>query len=411
MTHQTTERRRGARAVISDPTSARLLAAQTVSDIGDFIGLAALLLLAFHNSGSVVASAGIFAARSLPSLAIGTVCSGWLDVPPRRKALIWLTIVGASVTTVVAVFPTTIVAMGVAAILGATRTATSSINAGAAVDGLNPDVRASFYAISSSVNQATQLIGFVAGATTVLLVGVRAALVFDIATYLAALVVLRGLPVIASRPRRKRPSPFHGIRIIGSTPVLSILMPVVWATVVATAVPETFAASLSHGAELPFLMAAFPLGSCVMGAVVARFRLLDDLLGQFALALVFAGGFLLGALALSVGASRWYLVAATFVAGVGNTWLVGARTTFALHTPGDHMAQVEATAVASNLMLEGLGVLALAAVAQRIGPAWSYAAAGILVAVAAATATAASPRRARADRPLSKWRSLTGVSS
>lgn len=390
-------RKRGIQAVLRDPTSARLLGAQTISEIGDFVGLAALLLLAYHKSGSLVATAGIFAARSLPSLLVGTVFSGWLDVPPRRTALVWLTLAGAAVTTAVVVFPTTAAALVAAALLGAIRTAASSVTGGAAVDGLDDGVRASYFALSSSVNQASQVIGFVAGATVTLLISARAALGFDVVTYLFAVVVLWTLPAIASRPRRRRPPPFHGVKIIASTPILALVTPVVWATVFATAVPETFAASLSHGSQLPVLMAAFPLGTSVMAGFLARREFLDRVLNQLMLALLFAVGFAGGAVVLSAGVSRWLLVPANFVAGLGSTWTVGARTTFALNTPPEHMAQVEAAAISSNVLLEGLGVLALAAIGQQVGPVGSYAFAAALVSLAVAVALGVVRARFRVE--------------
>jgi hypothetical protein len=50
------------------------------------------------------------------------------------------------------------------------------------------------------------------------------------------------------------------------------------------------------------------------------------------------------------------------------------------------MAQVEATAVSANVLLEGLGVLALAAIGQQIGAVASFTFAAALVSVAVAVA-------------------------
>jgi hypothetical protein len=123
-----------------------------------------------------------------------------------------------------------------------------------------------------------------------------------------------------------------------------------------------------------------------MAAILARGEFLDRLSNQLILALLFAAGFGFGAVVLSVGASNWWLIPANFVAGLGSTWTVGARTTFALNTPPEHMAQVEATAISSIVLLEGLGVLALAAIGQQIGAVASYALAAALVSVAVAVA-------------------------
>ena len=76
--------------VLEHPVAKRLLTVQAISEAGDFVGLSALLVLSYTRTGSVLGPAGVYAARTLPSLAVGTVFSGWLDRPPRRAALVTL---------------------------------------------------------------------------------------------------------------------------------------------------------------------------------------------------------------------------------------------------------------------------------------------------------------------------------
>ena len=81
---------RGFSAVLTDPVAGRLLVSKAISEIGDFVGLAALLVLAYRETGSVIGPAAVFAARTLPAVLVGTVFSNWLDRPPRRGALVAL---------------------------------------------------------------------------------------------------------------------------------------------------------------------------------------------------------------------------------------------------------------------------------------------------------------------------------
>jgi len=109
--------------VLEHPVAKRLLTVQAISEAGDFVGLSALLVLSYTRTGSVLGPAGVYAARTLPSLAVGTVFSGWLDRPPRRAALVALALAGALVVGTAAVFPTVVMALAVAALVadGATR--------------------------------------------------------------------------------------------------------------------------------------------------------------------------------------------------------------------------------------------------------------------------------------------------
>src|SRR4051812_33401725 len=210
----------GFRGVTTDAVAGRFVRVQALSELGDFIGLSALMLLTYSRTGSVLGPAAVFAARTIPSIVVGTALSGWLDRPPRRAALVTLALVGALVVGAVALVPTLPVALGAAALLGASRTAYLSIVTGAVADAVDVDVRGRFYALSSTINQTAQVIGFMVGTSLTLWLGARVSLAFDVVPSLVAALVLRGLPYTAPHPREQRPPASQGLRTIMSTPTL-----------------------------------------------------------------------------------------------------------------------------------------------------------------------------------------------
>ena len=191
----------------------RLLTVQAISEAGDFVGLSALLVLSYARTGSVLGPAGVFAARTLPSLAVGTAFSPWLDRPPRKAALVALALGGAVVVGTAAAFPTLAVALAVAAVLGALRTASVSITTATLAETVEPSIHRPFFALANTVNQMAQVIGILTGAGVTLVVGASMALGFDAATFVVAAALLCGLPRVAKRVRERRPPPTEGLRI------------------------------------------------------------------------------------------------------------------------------------------------------------------------------------------------------
>src|SRR3982074_151988 len=104
-----TSRGRVYRVGLGGVVAGRLLFVQAISELGDFVGLSALLVLAYRQTGSVIGPAAVFAARTIPAVLVGTVFSSWLDRPPRRAALVVLACAGALLVAAVAAHPTVIV--------------------------------------------------------------------------------------------------------------------------------------------------------------------------------------------------------------------------------------------------------------------------------------------------------------
>ena len=361
--------------VLRHPVAKRLLTIQAISEAGDFVGLSALLVLSYTRTGTVLAPAAVYAARTLPSLAVGTVFSGWLDRPPRRAALVVLALCGAILLGTVAAFPAFGVALAVAAVLGAQRTASVSISTATMAEAVDPSLHRPYFALVNTVNQMAQVIGILTGAGVTLLVGASIALGFDAATFLVAAALLLGLPTIVKKARDRRPPPTEGLRIIRRQPTLWLLAPVLWAAMAGSVLPETMGTRVAGHAWIPIVMAASPIGAMLGAVLIGRTRILDDVSNQLRMALVLGAVFVLGGVVLAAGAPAALIAVVNMAIGASSVWTIGIRATFVRLTPPPRLAQVEATLVSSAVFCEGVGVLllgsscALYAGAADFGPA------------------------------------------
>ena len=383
---------RGFRAALRDPVAGRLLTAAAVSEAGDFVGQAALILLTYHATGSVMGPAGVLAAGTLPTLLVGTVFGPWLDRPRRRTALVALTLVGAAACAGVTAAPVFAVALVAAFVLGAARIAYVGISVGAVTDAVAEERRPAFFALLSTLNDGAQIVGFLGGSAATLAFGARWALGADAVSFLIGAAVLSRLPGLPPHRPEEEPGPTAGFRAIRRTRPLLLIAPVVFVTMCGASLPETFAPRLAHGAALPFVMVGYPLGSIAAGLVIARSRLLRSIRIQLRLALICGMAFATGALAVWAGVGPWPIAGANFVIGAGSIWIVGARTTFAREAPPHLMAQIEASMVAALTIGNGLGTLALSGLATVAGPGWAYAVESLVGVTVAALALVAHRR-------------------
>ena len=374
--------------VLRHPVAKRLLTIQAISEAGDFVGLSALLVLSYTRTGTVLAPAAVYAARTMPSLAVGTVFSGWLDRPPRRAALVVLALCGAILLGTVAAFPAFGVALAVAAVLGAQRTASVSISTATMAEAVDPALHRPYFALVNTVNQMAQVIGILTGAGVTLLVGASIALGFDAATFLVAAALLLGLPTIVKKARERRPPPTEGLRIIRRQPTLWLLAPVLWAAMAGSVLPETMGTRVAGHAWIPIVMAASPIGAMLGAVLIGRTRILDDVSNQLRMALVLGAVFVLGGVVLAAGAPAALIAVVNMAIGASSVWTIGIRATFVRLTPPPRLAQVEATLVSSAVFCEGVGVLLLGGLVSLFGPWSGYAAVGIVAASVAAVALA-----------------------
>ncbi|MFJ8580314.1 MFS transporter [Micromonospora sp. NPDC093277] len=369
----------GYRALFRHPVASRLVTARAISELGDFVGLAALLLLAYDQTRSVLGPAAVYAARMLPALLVATVFSGWLDVPARRTMLIWLSVAGAVLIAVPAAVPQPVPAIVAAGLLGGVRAAYSSVNVAIVAEAVDIPLRLPLFGLSAFANQAGQVTGLLAGASVTVALGPRTALVIDLVSFLLAAVVLAGLPVNRQERRGPRPPATAGVRTIAGHPVLRGVAVLTLGTVLSGALPEALAPDLARGAWRPVVLAASALGGAVFVLLAGRRAWLARVAGQVAVSAALAGALLLAGVLVAVDAPAWALAGANALIGAGGGWLIGAQATFARLAPKERMGQVEVTIVAANIAVSGCGIFLLGGTATLLGPAAAYLAAGVVL--------------------------------
>ncbi|HEX2027175.1 MAG TPA: MFS transporter [Nitriliruptorales bacterium] len=376
------ETARGYRVTLRHPVAGRLVVAHAGSVLGDYAGLGALLLLGYERSGrQVLGAAALFAVQAMPALVAGALTGGWLDQVPRRRALVGLNLAGAAVVGLPLFLPGLAPVLVTAALLGAIRTASVSVRSGVIAETVPEDRRASLLALLGTGDQVGQVVGYLAGSTTVLLVGAAPALLADAATFLLAGAVVAGVPFAVPSPRRGRPAVSVGLQEIRRQPVLRLLAPLVFVTASVTALPESLAAGVTGGADVwtPFVLAAGPAGQAAAMAVLGRGSAVERPSFQ----LVHLAWFALAFGVAALGRSPLWFVAGNLLVGSGVAWLLGPQTLFVRIAPPERMAQVTGTMIAGIITAEGIGTLLFGAVADATSVATAYRVAGTLVLAAA----------------------------
>ncbi|GAA3384339.1 MFS transporter [Cryptosporangium minutisporangium] len=377
----------GYRAVLRHPVAGRLVAVRSVSELGDFIGLAALLLLGYQLTGSLLGAAAVYTARALPAILVATLLGGWLDVTPRRRTLSLLALGGAAALLFPIVFPAAATALVASAILGAVRAAYVAVTTAVVAESVDRAIQLPYFGMAATINSLVQVGGIAVGSGLAVTLGPRVALLVDLLSFLVAAVMLARLPVGARRERRHRLPPGAGFVLIWRQPTLRALALLTWATLVCSVLPETVATNAPTG-WIPAVMVSSALGGALFAAVMGRRRFLERPLNQARTAAVLGAALVAGALVLFSGQHPLLLALVNTVIGAATGWTVGAQATFARLAPAGRMGQVEATMIASNVFLEGVGVLLLSLVAVAVGSDGAgYLTGGVLVLVAAATTT------------------------
>ena len=368
------------RAVFTDPTAWRLWTAATISYLGDFVGLGALLLAAYDRSGGhPLGSAAVFGIQAVPALAVSAGIGPWLDRIPRRSGLITLCLVGAAAVSLPIVASGLWPVLTAAAIIGAIRTAFNSIRTGAIADGVPRDVRGRLVALVTVSNQASEVLGYVTGSAVAIVIGAGPALAADAATFVVAAVLLAGLSLPPPSRSRQRASMTTGLRTIFGDRTLSVLVPVAWIGLSLGAVPQTLAAAALSKTDRGWV-AAMGAGAAIAATVVGRTSLSARVLGQFKYITACGVAFLLTAAGLR--ADPLLVVAGNFAIGLTFGWTVAAQTTFIHVIPGPRMAHVTSTMIGSLIVLEGAGAIGFGAVAGAFGVPAAYLLAGAMLTAA-----------------------------
>jgi MFS family permease len=369
-----------------------------LSYAGDQFAQVAIAILVYGRTHSAFLTALVYALTYLPPIAGGPLLSGLADLFPRRRVMIACDVLRASTVGLMAVPGMPFAAL--CALLFCTVLASapfSSARAALIPDVLPGDKFVLGSAIGNITYQASQILGFVAGAAVVAVLHPGKTLGIDAASFgISAFIVLVG---VRSRPSPGREGPARpslwsvsadGIRIVFGDRKLLALLLFGWLAgfyIVPEGLAAPYARSL-HGSTLTvgLLMAAMPLGTVIgaflLGRVVApsaRIRIM--------------GWLALLSCAPLIGCAwdppLWAVLTLWVLAGAGGAYQLTAAASFVRALRSSTRARAFGLAQSGLCAVQGLGILAGGAVAQAVGAPLAVGLAG-LVGLTAATMLAMS---------------------
>jgi MFS family permease len=387
------ERQASYREVFSIREFRGLWSAQVLSYAGDQFAQVAIAILVYHRTGSPLLTALAYALTYLPPIAGGPLLSGLADLFPRRRVMIVCDVIRAGLVALMAIpsvpFGGLCGLLFFTVLLGAPF---SSARSALLPDVLPGDAFVVGSAIGNITYQASQILGFVAGAAVVAVLDPYRTLAIDAITFAVSAVIVTGWVKRRPSPHRepgKLPSLWavsrDGLTMVFGNPVLRTLLLFGWLAgfyIVPEGLAAPYAHSL-HGSALTvgLLMAAMPLGTVVgafaFGRLVApsaRVRMM----GWLAMA---SCAPLIGS---AFSPPLWAVLALWAMAGAGGAYQLAAAAAFVQTLAPSGRARAFGLAQSGLLAVQGLGILAGGAAASVIGAPVAVGLAGLLGLCAAA---------------------------
>lgn len=361
--------------------------AQVLSYAGDQFAQVAIAILVFHRTGSPFLTALVYALTYLPPIAGGPLLSGFADLFPRRRVMVVCDVIRIGTVGLMAVhgmpFAGICVLLFFTVLLGAPF---SSARSALLPDVLTPDKLPVGSAIANITHQASQILGFVAGAAVVAVLNPSRTLVIDSATF--GISALIAVTAVKSRPAPHRDGAkktsiwsvsAEGIRLVFSDPVLRTLLLFGWLAGFYV-IPEGLAAPYAHALRgdtytVGFLMAAMPLGTVIGVMLLNRFTQPDTRIRMM-------GWLAMGACAPLIGCAwnppLWMVLTLFGISGMGGAFQMAAVPAFVQHLDPSTRGSAFGVAQSGLYAVQGLGIAAGGAVAGLIGAPMSVALAGML---------------------------------
>ena len=254
-----------------------LWVAQVMSYAGDEFAQVAIAILVYRRTGSPLLTALAYTLTYLPPIAGGPLLSALADLFPRRRVMIVCDVIRVGLVTAMAVpsmpFAGLCGLLFFTVLLGAPF---SSARSALLPDILPGDTFVVGSAIGNISFQASQILGFVAGAAVVAALDPYRTLGVDALSFALSAVIVTGWVKRRPSPHRdpgKRPSLWavlrEGLTTVFGNPALRTLLLFGWLAGFSI-VPEGLAAPYAHSLhgnalDVGLLMAAMPLGT-VIGA-------------------------------------------------------------------------------------------------------------------------------------------------
>ena len=369
--------------------------ADAQSAIGDQIARVALSVLVFERTASALLTALAYALTFVPAMLGGVLLSGLADRLPRRQVMVGCDVIRAVLLGCMAI-PRVPIWLLCALLVVAVLTESPFM---AAESSLMPIILdGEHYIVGTGLrtitNQLAQLAGFAGGGLVIALIGARAGLAVDAATFAVSAVLIRfavkARPAAVEATAQHNADPsllsglFSGLRLIFGDPRLRTLIGLSWLAglyVVPEGVAAPYANDLNHGAvAIGLLLAATPAGTAIGTYLFVRFiptEVRSVWMGPMAAAvgvpLALCG--LHPDLVLS-------LVLWT-VAGLFFGYQVQVITEFVRSVPDQQRGQAIGIASSGLLAVQGFGILYGGVVASLWGVNGAVASAGLLGAVLA----------------------------
>ena len=357
-----------------------LWSAQVLSFAGDQFAQVAIAILVYGRTHSPFLTALAYALTYLPPIAGGPLLSGLADLFPRRRVMIVCDLFRVGTVGLMAIPSLPFTALCVL-LFGTVLTGVPFSSARAALmpDVLPGDKFVLGSAIGNITYQASQILGFVAGAAVVAVLDPHKTLGIDAVTFgLSALILLTG---VRSRPARASlwSVSADGVRIVFGNRVLLTLLLFGWLAgfyIVPEGLAAPYARSL-HGNALTvgLLMAAVPLGMVIGAFLLGRVAAPSARIRMMGWLAVLSCAPLIGS---AWSPPLWAVLTLWTLAGAGGAYQLAAAAAFVQALRPDTRARAFGVAQSGLYAVQGLGILAGGAVAQLIGaplavgwPAWS----------------------------------------
>ncbi len=375
-----------------------LWSAQVLSYAGDQFAQVAIAILVYGRTHSAFLTALAYALTYLPPIAGGPLLSGLADLFPRRRVMIACDVLRVGTVGLMAI-PRMPFAALCALLFCTVLTGVPFSSARIAMlpDVLPGDKFVLGSAIGNITYQASQILGFVAGAAVVALLDPYRTLGIDAATFgISALIVLAGVKARPSPGREGtgRPSLWSvsadGIRIVFGNRILLTLLLFGWLAgfyIVPEGLAAPYARSL-HGGTLTvgLLMAAMPLGMVTGAFLLGKAAAPSARIKMMGWLAVLSCAPLIGS---AWSPPLWTVLALWILAGAGGAYQLAAAAAFVQALRPSTRARAFGLAQSGLYAVQGLGILAGGATAQAIGAPLAVGLAG-LVGLTAATMLAMS---------------------
>jgi MFS family permease len=370
-----------------------LWGAQVLSFTGDQFAQVAISILVYGRTHSAFLTGLAYALTYLPPIAGGPLLSGLADLFPRRRVMIVCDLFRVGTAGLMAVPGIPFAALCVLLFCTVlTGVPFSSARAALMPDVLPGDKFVLGSAVGNITYQASQILGFVAGAAVVAILDPHKTLGVDAATFgVSALIVLIG---VRSRPAPGRDGTTRrslwsvsadGIRIVFGSRLLLTLLLFGWLAgfyIVPEGLAAPYARSL-HGNTLTvgLLMAAVPVGMVIGAFLLGKVAAPSTRIRMMGWLAVLSCAPLIGS---AWNPPLWAVLALWTLAGAGGAYQLAAAAAFVQALRPATRARAFGVAQSGLYAVQGLGILAGGAAAQAIGAPLAVGLAGLLGLTAAA---------------------------